>query len=323
MDFCFRPWGKLEWLLQKSNIDTYDFLGCLSTEERCVSSINISKDYKNLSTCLFFEIVDPIETIYHSQLRNDNFQKIHKEILTERHDLLEKTDLIISSIRRFIETSTGNIILDISCFPKRFFFPIVKIILKSDLIKNLIITCSTPIKYSEKDLSEDPHDWSHIPLFQLDDPDQEFEIAIVGIGFMPLGLSHLLKDKFSKIDVKFLFPFPPGPPTYQRTWNFLNQMDSLSKIDIKQVYRLNSLSVSDTFDKIQALTNFGKKRVLFAPYGPKSMSLAMCLFACQTDSAVYYTQPTLYNPLYSMGSKESFAYVVKANGINLYNQKNI
>jgi hypothetical protein len=76
------------------------------------------------------------------------------------------------------------------------------------------------------------------------------------------------------------------------------------------------MSVPNVYDKISSL---GKdKKVIFAPYGPKTISLGMCLYASLNGSAVYYTQPTSYNPNYSDGCGKSYAYLIKLDGALLY-----
>jgi hypothetical protein len=50
----------------------------------------------------------------------------------------------------------------------------------------------------------------------------------------------------------------------------------------------------------------------------------MCLFASLAGHVVYYTQPTVYNPDYSMGIKTwdgtvaAYAYALRLNGANTY-----
>jgi len=63
------------------------------------------------------------------------------------------------------------------------------------------------------------------------------------------------------------------------------------------------------FDALRTFTNNGKRTSALAPYGPKTMSLAMCLFAYSAERAglpsvpVYYTQPRRYALRYSEGIK--------------------
>lgn len=95
-------------------------------------------------------------------------------------------------------------------------------------------------------------------------------------------------------------------------------MNTSTRIDTKQILRLDTYNVPDIYDTIVHLSEYGRKKILFAPYGPKTMSLAMCLFASQTSSAVYYTQPTIYDPYYSTGKGKCYGFLIKKDGCSLY-----
>jgi len=82
--------------------------------------------------------------------------------------------------------------------------------------------------------------------------------------------------------------------------------------------RVHALDTSDAFDRICDITDNGKYTSVLAPYGPKPISLAIALFAIETGAPVYYTQPNYYSPDYSTGIKETYAYWIKKDGINLY-----
>lgn len=322
MDLNFKPWGKLEWLLSKINNYQYSFYGCLSTEDRSLEAFKIILN-SNLFNHKFLEVIDPEpwDTIIHQENRKkikEELQKQFSNVIIESYDLLCPIDNVQRSISSFIANSNGNILLDISSFPKRFFFPIIKVLLRSSKVNTLIITYTTPNQYSSRDLSENPLDWSHIPMFDSDDPDIKFDLALVGLGFMPLGLSNLFKDKFSNLDVKLMFPFPPGPPSYQRTWNFIEEMQQFPKVNYQEMIRVNGLNMPDTFDLICSLTRSKNRSILLAPYGPKTMSLAMCLYACLSNSPVYYTQPTSYDSKYSEGVSDCYGYCIKLNGRSFF-----
>lgn len=84
------------------------------------------------------------------------------------------------------------------------------------------------------------------------------------------------------------------------------------------IVRLNTSDVSDVFNHILSITDNGREPAIFAPYGPKPLSIAMALFSSLTNSPVYYTQPKKYNPEYSKGKGTVNAYVLKQNGKSLY-----
>lgn len=86
----------------------------------------------------------------------------------------------------------------------------------------------------------------------------------------------------------------------------------------------DSKSVSDAFDQLMTLTNGGMERAELAPFGPKLMSVAICIFSVLTDSPVFYTQPTAYHPDYSLGvskiagKREIYAHCIRLGGKDLY-----
>jgi hypothetical protein len=218
-----------------------------------------------------------------------------------------------------LHSSDGNIVIDISTFPKRFFFPLVKRLLNAGL-KNLIVTYTSPLQYCKDELSGNPYPWDHLPLFMpVDYPERQIDVAIVSIGFMPFGLPGLLLSRYNSTPVKFLFPFPPGPPSYQRTWDFVRKIEqSFNFKPTDKIIRLDANNMPEAFEYIISETHNVTKRAIFAPYGPKPMSLAMCIYATINDSSVYYTQPTHYHPHYSIGVGKTFAYALILGGNNLY-----
>jgi len=328
----FRPWGQLDWVFNKIQNKDWSLLGCLSTEERCLASFHLIKARAKLDRLFFLQIKDPpskftkITTEIIKERRNDFISLGGKTDEIEKHELFEIPDKFVDSTIQFIKNSAGNIIMDISSFPKRFFFPIVRLLMRSTNIKNLIITYSVPEKYSPNDLAEDPQTWLPLPLFGPQKfPEPEVKVALVGVGFIAFGLPELLKNEYNKASVKLFFPFPPGPPTYQRTWEFVRQIEKYFPLqDSNQIIRVGALDVSTTFSHICNETSAGKKKAIFAPYGPKPISLAMCIYASLTDSPVYYTQPKTYNPDYCNGIKylngvpEIYGYCLRLGGKNFY-----
>ena len=322
MSINYRPWGDLVWLLSRLNSDKLNFYGCLSTEDRCLETYRLLCSNDSVSNAKFLEILDPHETAVHVHNRNEiknDLLAINSSINIVQHKLLCPISEVYLSIKEFIKASNGKIVLDISSFPKRFFFPLVKLLVGDKSVSKLIVTYTTPKRYSSNDLSDSPMDWSHIPMFDNDDPDTIFSSALIGLGFMPLGLSSLFRDKFSELDIKLMFPFPPGSPFFQRTWKFIEDMQINPKIDFKDILRVDAINISEIFDLILSISS--RKEILIAPYGPKTMSLAMCLFACLTNSPVYYSQPTTYDSKYSEGVDKCIGYCIKLNDQNLYTLK--
>jgi hypothetical protein len=229
---------------------------------------------------------------------------------------------IVEAADGFAADAGQNVIVDISSLPKRFFFPMIRRLLRAQSIKNLIATYAVPDHYSTQPLSEDHGPWMYLPTFLPPDPEPDDRVLIVGLGYEPLGLRQVLQGK----DFRLLFPFPSLAPGIRRNWDFVRELIPLNPPAPQRVYIYD---VSEIFDRIAALTDSGTRYAILAPYGPKTMSLAMCLYATseltsQNPPAVYYTQPKVYNPDYAVGIKTEkggpkvLAYCLRLAGRNLY-----
>lgn len=323
---CFRPWGQLNWILNKLSLDKYFHLGCISTEDRCLKSFEILNNQNLIFKSLMVEIQDPPSEA--DRLINKKIL-LNKKLLfsysnsvnTIKMDLLCDDFEIFDLSREIINIKYPNLIFDITSFPKRYFFPIIKSLTKDTSFENIIITYTQPIEYSRNDLSDDPEPWYPLPLFMSEEfPEPNYELAFVGTGFMPFSLPKLLKDNHSEISLRLFFPFPPGPPNYQRSWEFIRKIEKHYTLkDRDHIVRVDAHDINGTFDYIKSATDDGNKKCIFAPYGPKPISLAMCLYAIKYNAPVFYTQPKFYNPDYSTGSKETFAYPLRLFNKNYFN----
>lgn len=109
--------------------------------------------------------------------------------------------------------------------PKRWFFPILKLLTRDERVQNLLVTYSTPTKYGEI-LSENPDPIRMFPGF-AGSGTTEYDSVVVGIGFEPLGIPNLFTElRISKI--RLIFPFPPGPPAFLRNWMFVKLIEEMT-----------------------------------------------------------------------------------------------
>lgn len=328
----FMPWGLMSWVLCRLQPKTWSFLGCISTEERSLGATYHCLKYGKSFDYHFIEVVD-IDSEHKTSAetkRVTNKSELTKILghlnNVESMELLQSPTILKKYVQDFINNCNGNVILDVSTFPKRYFFPIVKMLVLTDRIKNLLITYTRPEKYYEKQLAEEPLPWDYIPMYQCTThPPPKIRNAIIGVGFLPFGLPSLLKEEYAEAEVSLIFPFPPGPPNYQRTWEFVREIEALCPLeDDKNIIRVDALDVPNCYRNIRVLTDDGQNSAIFAPYGPKPHSLAMCLFAVNHDCDVYYTQPKVYHPDYSVGINyvnnlpETYSYCVKLDGRNIY-----
>jgi len=188
----------------------------------------------------------------------------------------------------------------------------------------LIVTYTDPDYYADQ-LSEQVESELSLPLFPPPDftPSELRNLrCVVGVGYQLLALPELLKNlRPSEGSIIPLFPYPGAPSGIERNWKILkeNLIDELSG-HVGKEKLVNPKDVPEILQQIEIVSENGLYPIFLAPYGPKPMSLAMCIYACKypENTRVIYTQPTVYNPQYSTGIKETYAYPLRLNGKNLF-----
>lgn len=329
-----RPWGKPQWLLQMEALRNEQWLliGALGTQDRCLAMLGHRTQSFNLAHAAFLEVSESQSTFQvESQKRRDQSRRRWNaethgyscELLS--YDLLEP---LIRLQKQVTQWTAGpfrkSVILDVSCLPERYFFPMVRWLLSSDQVENLVVTCMSPERYTEEDLAYEPDEWKHIQTFAPPPAghDKPIRRIVVGAGFLPFSLPDWLKKDYSKgdIQVAMLFPFPAPPANVKRSWEFVRQIEvGLPLRDERQLARVNANDISGCFDRIGTITRHGTLGTIFAPFGPKAHSIAMCLQAIKMDAQVLYTQPKYYHPEYTTGIKmedglpAGFAYAIRVN----------
>ncbi len=322
--------------MESIKANSWLLIGAISTQERCLSMVRNQTTTFNLAHAAFLEIVDEASTFSDQAkaLRDKNrahFQKEVKAELRELHtfDLLEPIMRLQRLVGQWVVGQhRKNIILDITCLPERFFFPLLRRILDSTEVENLIITCMAPARYTDQELAYNPQDLVYIPTFggSNESKPRPVKRVIVSAGFLPFGLPDLIKDNYSEPDIELhvIFPFPAEPANVKRSWEFVRKVELEGLKDDRQLARVGANDLAGCFDRINAITRDGSIPTVFAPYGPKAHSVAMCLKAILMDSEVVYTQPTFYHPEYTTGIKlddgvpTGYAYAVRVNGQALY-----
>ena len=332
----FRPWGQISWVLDRLPKHEWDLIGSLSTQDRCLTTYEVLRARGVLGEVVLLQVLDvgsPYEDTRDAMLddRRQIFLGLGGELeQIETHDLFERLERLLTSFRGFASRAGGNLMIDISCLSKRFFFPLVKLILASDRFQNIIAAYTIPMDYAHEPLVEDPEPWTNLPMFLPPYPEPEEKHLIVGLGYEPLGLPQLIQgEDLEAVQLHLLFPFPATLPGVQKNWEFVRQLEPNLGKATRRPIRVNSYDVSEVYDRLLSLTNYGERYAILAPYGPKTMSLAMCLYAVSKKAsaippAVHYTQPRIYNPRYSSGVKtiagrpEVYAYCLRLAGVDLY-----
>lgn len=329
---AYRPWGLLNWLIPKSGVAAnWDLLGCLSTGDRTLAAWQGLKSQGCLGKTTLLRIRNKPSRYDAAILARESERIVEFEGAggdaadIEAHELLEQQSTIVSVAERFIANAGPNVVLDVSTLPKRFFFPILKLLLKATgTVQNLLVTYSAPIGYTREKLAENFDQWDHLPLFSGGYSTAEPEMMVVNVGFEGFGLQEQVDHGEARLSIKLLVPFPTPPESSRRTWELVRRLKKYRATGSFRTYLTDGRDVGDAFDRLLSLTNAGKRPAILAPFGPKPISVAMCIFATRTESQVFYTQPTVYHPNYSFGVAKVgtdhavWAYAVRLGGHEYY-----
>jgi len=334
----FRPWGRMELILDQLNTDQWSFIGAVSTEDRCSTALELLCDRRAKDKSLIFRIEDAPSRFYKEVERKTSLKEedfIRLGILASeirKHKLLGRHGGPLNDAMQFInDPEVEDLIIDVSSLPKKFFFFVIRKVLEQpSRLRNVIVTYTEPGSYCFESLAENPEAWNPLPGFLPPRKEPDKKVLFIGLGFEPLGLPELYSSGlFSSAKIRLLFPFPADPTGVSRNWDFARLLEPVPGNASANIERVDARNVPDTFDKLVSLSQRGQIYSILAPFGPKPMSLAMCLFASvysvrEYNPSVFYTQPTVYNPGYSYGVKivdgkpMVNAYCIRINGKNLY-----
>ena len=330
----FRPWGPIQWLLPKLPGEKWSLLGVLGTEDRCVATLAALRS--NLRISRLLKILDPhMSPLSAFEGRFNTIQARMEEngvspVDVRSVDLLQDIDTIRDELASFLTASGSRVVLDITSMPKRWFFPLIRFLLESSDVKTLVVTYSSAMRYDDQ-LSSDPLPLAPIPTFDEPRLLESYDELVVGVGFAPLGLKDLFEADIGKI--RYLFPFPPGPPNFFRNWQFLRTLEAEVEnrnLRAEDRWQVHMYDVPSAFEALCSVTNGACRTSALAPFGPKTLSLAMCLFALAANKAkkepvhVYYTQPRRYGVNYTTGigqangSADIKAFCIRIDGRDLY-----
>jgi hypothetical protein len=321
-----KPWGPLDWVLSKTRLSARPgvLLGAIGFEDRCREVPRIA-NRSGVSQMKLLEIDDPPSR--HS-VRCIQKREANKQALLAAGYPIEPIGVALETSDDVLKSSFGRILpnliptdgidlwIDISCLPKRFFFFFVKLALESPLVRSLLVayTQPEPGRYTEDHLAENPNDLRPLPGFVgAFDP---ADLVVIGMGFEALGLHQLLNEfRDKRRDIVLIVPFPPGQPYSRRIWESVIGIGVNG--DASSTPRVAAVDAFGTYELLCALRSpedAKDKPVVLAPYGPKPVSLGMCLYALRSGAAVVYTQPRTYHPEYSVGIGRAWGYYLKLDG---------
>ncbi|MGX1101171.1 hypothetical protein [Amorphus sp. MBR-141] len=333
----FRPWGQIDWLLGRLEVKAWSMIGCCGTEKR---SISLAKHLgrADLHHVRMIEILDPqpldpkaVEerlTEHRAALADAGYSE--NDIVRDE-PLVADLDTITDIVAGLVEAGSTSLLVDLTSLPKHWFFPLIRAALAEAAIKDVVACYTAGFGYAPI-LSENISPLRVLPSFAGDAPRSRHGSLIIGIGFEPTGLDALLADQPSDA-IRLIFPFPPGPPGHQRNWMFVKSIEELTskkQIDPPDRVHIHMYDCPQIFDALCEMTDGGRISSALAPYGPKTVSLAMCLFALAAEKAqraavpVYYAQPLRYALDYTAGAAmrgdapDAVGYCLRLAGRDLY-----
>lgn len=320
----------MDWVLKRSPSISWSLISCFGTESRSLAVLQQLIEKHILVETLLYRVND--KPSRHNELTKQRIDERYTELtrlgvssdIVNQHDIAETHDEILRPLEIFVASGQSNLVLDVTCFPKRFFFPMLKRLLDYPTIKNIMVTYTKPKYYTPEKLAENFDDWSQLPMFTGAYSYEPAKMLIVNVGFAPLGLKRELGQGEPGLPIKLLFPFPASMRTVYRSWEFVQNLQKGRSYESFNLYRTDAKDLSGAFNRLISLTDGGKLRAELAPFGPKPVSVAMCIFAVLTESEAFYTQPTVYHPDYSTGVSqvngvpETYAYWIRLNGRDLY-----
>ncbi len=308
--FASAPWGRLDWVLDRLAAGPWDLLGALSNEERCTA---VPKLLRGRGCLNEVDLIDVNEPPGHRQaqalkdakaLRALKIAELLPTATISALPLLVAYGEIVRLVQQAVARGGGHMIIDITALPKRFFFPAIKIALRSSCVQDIVVAYAHAERYAAEPLHEDAMAPEYLPLFSpAVAVEQNADCHIVGLGFEAPGLIQVLEGG-EVGEVEFLFPLPAPPPLFGRNWDALRHAVRSTDPTRTRHTGVSGSDVAAVFDELCSCTRQGQRRAMLAPYGPKPVSLAMCLFALAVGSeraAVIYTQPKYYHPHYSNG----------------------
>lgn len=324
----YRPWGSIGSVLSLTDSKTWHLIGAIGTEERSLCAWREMRRLGCIQGEFFAEVHD---------VDSDKYRDRNQRALATRRDEFNQSGGSPAGISKFelmaelfqiaqfanLAAQAGpSIVLDVTSFPKRYFFPILRALVKKTSVRNLLVTYTSPASYADDaPLYENIESWKTLPGFG--GTGGKTDAWVVSVGFLIESLRHYVVDHPQE-KMNVLIPFPAPLSALRRTWSSVANLEQGILDGRFAKFRVDTLDLSAAFDRIVSLGMNPARELAFAPFGPKPTSVAMCLYALQKESSVHYAQPTVYHPDYSCGVKNSdpetaiSAYWIKHEGEFLY-----
>jgi len=275
------------------------------------------------------EIKDPINAFpYYSgeitariELNKQSLSNANVNFKNQPLDLLADDEKILDILACYNNGKRYSVLLDITSMPKRYFALITKRLLRSASFNNVIATYTQANNYTIEHLAEDPMSCDYLPGFASMLP-PKVETLVISVGYESLGIQSLLETCDAKRhNIKILMSSPYGVESVRREWRTLREIISgdPQQLITRNIAVIPLYDVEAVYQQLRVWYE-DSNGITLAPFGPKTHSLSMVRFAVNNNCGVLYTQPKSYNPDYSTGYGESWAYVLKWDGVPCFNR---
>ncbi len=279
---------------------------CPSFEPRSIAVPMWLSNVKPVEKHFLLKINDPPSKYSEELNRRTDLHELEISTLLKQSFEKREADLLseistCDQLARDVATPGASLLLDISAMPKRVFLFLVKRLMSFSSLRDLVVCYTPPESYREGSLSEHALPPDALPGYARVANHEGQPIVVVSVGYMAYNLGDLLEQSGGK-ELKFLFPFPPGSPSFRRNWRLLHEL--VPSIPIQtQIRRIHAMDMFAALDWLSTLRNRTMGAVDLIPLGPKPHALAMALAHRRIgDSAeLLYSQPRVYHPEYSSG----------------------
>jgi hypothetical protein len=308
-------------------------IGCLSFEQRCTGvPLRFWSRYGDRTGLNLLALRDPSDGIPdYSKEREKKVEENRKRLeaagvrwASVGGELMASEDELLSQLNGMLARAPDTVVLDITALPKRYFCFYLRRLMLSPHVGNLIVTYTGAGTegYTHEHLAEDVMSAATVPGFAGRFSGKE-DYLVIAIGFEALGLRPLILSLYRErnVNLRILLPFPAPIETVRRQWNTLRAImeDDPANLVMTNVAIAAAWDAELVYHHLVRWSDQGEV-LTFAPYGPKPHTLAMALFAMKNDSSLWYTQPKVYHPDYSLGTGETRWYLLKWEGVRCFDR---
>lgn len=300
------PWGHIDWILPRIGKKKWQAVVCPSFEPRCIAVPEWASNHDFDGPHYAIKVDDPpnkhtndidrLTDIHEAKIR----ALLGKDVISLQSELLTGQDEW-NSLATSVAKPGASLLLDISAMPKRMFLFLVKRLMASQNVQDLVVCYTRPSMYKEGGLVDNAEPPAALPGFARVSSKEIDSTVVVSVGYMAFNLSDLLEQSRGK-SLKFLFPFPPASPSIRRNWNLLNKLapDIAMQTEIQRIHAMDMFAALEWIISIHSELSGAIDMI---PLGPKPHALAMALAHKNIGESaeLIYSQPREYHPMYSSG----------------------